>query len=1010
MAETKSFREMTDDEFVKTLTGGAPQRESTAATLPRSVNPETQAALVAASDLVRVRPPDDYVAPEAQRMGIRPGTFLDINRGADVGTRFGLGMDENQVSQLKYLAANYGPENVDISENGQFILRNQPTANGTPEDVMVNPAGLDGGDLVEMLGKMGYQGGGVAGGIVGGILSKHPIGRVVTGALGMALGGSAGGAIQDAIVRYRRGQPVDISDIAAYRGGMALIDAPLGILFAGTGKFGTKMVEGVLGVPWGSFEVTARTAAGRRIGLQLSPTQRAAAELEQGVPATQTQPARAGTGVAYPLTPGEAAGPDTALGRLFLRAEATASGRVGSATAADKATASKQRAEDELRRVFLGVPRTMPDDELSRLTSAQATGERALQRLRTEAESLSDAARLAQENMARTGTQEAQQIAGVNLAQRLDPTAVGGTVRTRATGDFAAGQGALGQRYDEFFGRPELRTRSISGNALADVAASVEAELTPQAVRTRAVNTGILDSRGNPITYEREQLERLDAFVNGKVRTFLDSLQGMRGARVAVNDLKQIRTGIDSAIAEGVAIPGVDVAQLRELRGRVTGVIGESLNDIDPALNAQWQALNNDYATHMARFDRTGIRELLVQEGEKGSLGSTEIAERVIGDSARAKDIYDGYRTFLGAQSSEFQQLRQVIAENALYRSLGDTTPFVDGGRLRAGLRSLRPEIAEDVFGANRPELARIGEVLEAAQGKNIDVDELRTLLRSRRGITAQGLRDLIGAESERAAAYNNKLIKAAADGTLDAERIRPSDFVRHASNMDPREAQRIMGILGDRPDVIQDINRLSIDRIWGQAQSESATSGGARLISPKTLNKVLDGANPERAAEQRATWRTLAGNDAINGLEALARTVASRDYNVNMFKGSIAGQSDVGRLILKGEVGMLPEVAHRWLLAFAYSGPLKRATTNMLVGQDRGRFLNAIISSTPFIQETMEMFGAEGAPLMEYYRQVVEKEQKREISGGSFRAMPTEEFEKILRNNSPNRPASERQ
>lgn len=997
----KSLREMTDDEFVKTLTGGAaPPRESTAATLPRSVNPETQAALAAASDLVRVRPPDDYVAPEAQRMGIRPGAFLDISKGADKGTRFGLGMDENQVSQLKYLASNYGPENVDISENGQFILRNQPTANGTPEDVMVNPAGLDGGDLVEMLGQMGYQGGGGVGGIVGGLLSKHPIGRVFTGALGMAIGGGAGGAIQDAIVRYRRGQPVDISDIAAYRGGMALIDAPLGVLFAGTGKTGTKLVEGALGVGvlFERTQIANTSRAGRALGMGTSPTQRAAAELE------------AQTGVAYPLTPGEAAGPDTAMGRLFLRAEATASGRVGSATAADKATAAKQQAEDELRRVFLGAPRTMTDDELRLLTSAEGTGERALQRLRTEAESLSDATLAAQTQVARTGTAEAQQLAGVNLAQRLDPTAVGGTLRSRASGDFTAGQGALGQRYDEFFGRPELRTRSISGNALADVAAAVESDLTPQAVRTRAVNTGILDAQGNPITYEREQLERLDAFVNGKVRTFLDSLQGMRGARVAVNDLKQIRTGIDSAIAEGVAIPGVDVAQLRELRGRVTGVIGESLNDIDPALNAQWQALNNDYAAHMGRFDRTGIRELLIREGEKGSLGSTEIAERVLGDSARAKDIYDGYRNFLGAQSPEFQQLRQVVAENALYGSISDVTPFVDGARLRAGVRNLRREIAEDVFGANRQELSRIGEVLEAAQSRNIDVDELRTLLRSRRGITAQGLRDLIGAETERAAAYNNKLIKAAADGTLDAERIRPSDFVRHASNMDPREAQRIMGILGDRPDLVQDINRLAIDRIWGQAQSESATSGGARLISPKTLNKVLDGPNPERAADQRATWRTLAGNDAINGLEALARTVSARGYNTDAFKSSIAGPMDVNRLILKGEVGMLPEVAHRWLLAFAYSGPLKRATTNMLVGQDRGRFLNAIISSTPFIQETREMFGAEAVPLMEYYRGVVEREQKREISGGTFRAMPDEEFEKVLRNNSPSRPPQERQ
>lgn len=946
------------------VTAAAPPT-TTAAQLPPSVTPETQAALGRATDAFKVTVPNSYVSPEGERMGIRPGVFLDISSGASKSTRFDIGKDENRLNQFKQLVAEFGPDNVDISEDDRFILRNQPSKGGGVEDVMVNPIGMDQGDIVEQLGQIGYLGGGGVGAWLGGLMSKNPIGRVITSSLGMAFGGLIGGSAQDAMVRFRRGGNIELGDIASHRLVQASIDAPVGILTAGVGKLGTKTVEGVLGIG----QVGNASRLGGALGMKRSETQQAAKELADQ------------TGVDYPLSPGEAAGPGTAAGRLFLRAEATASGRVGSASAIDRMLDQKQKAEDELLRVFFGFPRTMSDDELRVvMPDASEVGSQALRRLGKEADELTDATRVAQADVSATGTAEAQRMAGVNLSQRLDPTAVGSTVRGRVTGDFATQQQALGARYDSFFSRPELRARTVDGNSLARVAETVEKDLTPQALRTKEVPTGLVDEFDRPIMNEKEVVERINAFVNGSVKKSLDALKGLKGAKVGVNDLKMIRTGIDDSIAEGVAIPGVNVKQLRELRSEVTGVIGKSLDDIDPALRAEWSALNDDYAKGMARFDRKSIRDLLVKDGETGSVGSTEIAERIMGDNARAKDIYDAYKGFLGATSPEFKQLQRVVVEQSLYRSKGDTAPFIDGSRLRAGLRNLRPEIAEEILGTNQQELARIGEVLEASQGKNIDVAELRSLSRQHGGLTASKLKELIAAEDVRRGAYNNKLIKAAAEGTIDAERIRPSDFVRHASSMDPKDASKVMGVLSDRPDVVQGINRIAIDRIWAKAQAE-ASSSGHKLISPDMLKKVLDGANPERASVQRETWRVLAGSDAIKGLEQLVKTVAARGFNTSSFKGSLGGQGDVAHLMLKGEIGMLPEVAHRWLIAAAYSGPLKRATTNLIVSQDRGRFLNALIGSVPFVQETLEAFGPEtGAALMGYYRGMVEPEQKKEL------------------------------
>lgn len=943
-----------------------PRQQGSTPSLPSSVTPETQAALVKASDMLNVTVPRDYVSPEGERMGMRPGVSFNIHSGVDGGVRFDLGLDENEFNRFKYLVSRYGPENVFISQQGKFILRNQPTQDGTGgvEDVMVNAPGLDSGDLLEQLGQLGYQGGGVIGAVLGGLATKNPIGRVFTGALGMALGSGLGGGAQDAFVRARRGDPIELGDVAKDRAAQAVLDSVIGVGFAGAGKVATTALEGFIG----AAQISNAGKASGLLGLKPSKTQAAANEL------------RKETGVNYPLSPGEAAGPESAAGRLFLRAEATASGRVGSASSIDNMLSQQQKAEDELLRVFFGLDRTMTDAELRAATpAAEEVGESALRRLRTEAEAKTGAVRAEQENIALAGTQEAQLRAGVNLRSRLDPTAIGQQIQERAAGDFEKQRATFGARYDAFFDKPEVTARVVKGDALARAVEKVEDKLTPQALIEKEVKD--FDAYGNPVARSKEQLERLDAFVNGKVKSFIDTLKSLRGAKVSANDLKQIRTSIDDAIAEGVAIPGVNTKQLSELRKGLTGAIGDALEAVDPALKQEWTTLNTDYASSMARFDRNAIRELLIKEGEKGALGRTKIAERVIGNSPEAKDIYDSYKSFLGETSPEFTNLKQVISEHALYRSLGDTTPYIDGASLRNALKNnLRPEIAEDVLGANKQELARIGEVLEAAQGKTLDVNELNALVRSRTGWTASALRDLVQAEADRAAAYNNKLIRAAAEGTIDAESIRASDFVRYASQLDPKEAQRVMGVLASSPNLVQDINRLAIMRIWKKAQAD-ASSSGHKLISPSLLNQVLEGTNPERAVDQRKTWRVLAGDEAINGLELLTQVVQSRAFKTSNFKGTLAGQGDVSRLLLKGEAGMLPEVAQRWLIAFAYSGPLKKATTNLIVSQDRGRFLNALIGSVPFAQELRHTFGADtAAGMMAYYHDVVDPLQRREL------------------------------
>jgi hypothetical protein len=895
---------------------------------------DTQAALDAASRTLNVRVPDDYVTPEGARMGIRPGVFLDTTTGAGAGTRFQLGLDENQLNQFKWLVSRYGPENVDLSDEGRFILRNQPTPTGGVEDVLVDPVGIEGGDIAQLGSQALPIAAGIGGGLVGGGFGARAgstlgggIVRVLSSAAGMAAAQETVGLGQDAITRLIRDHPVDMKSIGAERAKLAAMDFGLGIAAAGAGKFIGKLGEGLLG---GLGIKTRQTAADR--------AQRALAER---------------TGVTRPLTPGE-----EAESPILLRLESMMAGRPGTSGTMQRMWEAQQKADDELRRVFLGLPRTLSDEEVeSLLPRRDLVGQRGLERLRPEVARSEAAEATARADILATGSQEAQRLAGVNLQRPVNATHVGANLRSRAVGDFDAFRAIMRPRYEAFFTRPEVTTRILPGDNLANAARRVEAQFVPAAETAEGVTS-------------------LDRFTPAKLRGFLDQLGRLEGSQVGINDLKRIRTGIDDAIAEGVSIPGTDTAALSALREAVDTEISGSLTALDSAfgtrLLSEWNQLNTDYAQGMTRFNRTGVRELLVREGEKGALGNTAIVDRVVGEGASALDNYNAYRDFFGATSSEFQALQTAARQDVLLGSLSDVTPYIRGSTLRTRLRNLRPEVAQELFGANREELGRIGAVLERAAGKTLDAEELHAVARSGT-LTASRLQNLIQAEDRVARDYANDLLKAAGRGQLNAETIDPSTFVSRLNAMDPNDAQRIMGAVSGDAALVAEIRQLAVEDIWSQIR---AGAFGLKKVSPELLQRTLGDKT------RQETWRNVVGQDTLDGLSALLKSVASSSTVAKGFGGSsIAGANDLSQIALHGEIGALPELAVRTLIGFLYSGPMRRSITNIAKGEDLGRVLNSVVASTPFVEHLASRFGSDGALLlMANLRSLIEPLQIEEL------------------------------
>lgn len=872
--------------------------------------------------------------------GARDGVNFAPGRGASKAVRAALSFDSDRINQFKLLSKVYGMENVDV-KGGQFNIRNQTNPDtGKIEDFPVNPVGFDTGDIAGMAGDVLPVLAGAVGAKIGGARTERPILKVLSGLTGMALGQESAAGAQEAVSRWAQGNDIKPGSLAYERSIDAAKDMALGAFLAG----GTKIASKAASAAAGAFGIETGSTATTEAAKQLADK----------------------TGVQYPLTPGQAA-----ENKFLMRMEATAKPSIGSVGVMSRIDAEKSAAEDELRRVFLGLPRTLTDEQLAAtLPKADITGQKVLGRLGTESLRLEGDVAKASAAVERTGTAEAQARAGVNLASPLEPTSVGTQLRAKAVGDFDAFKGAMGQRYEAFEANPEITNRVVPGDNLAKLGRQVENELFPQAQRTKTVPTGIVGPTGSPITKTVTSIEPIDAFVASAAKRTVDGLKALEGARVGIADMKRIRTNLDNSIAEGIAIPGTDVKQLLTLREKLTDSIRDSLGKMNPKLLSQWDSLNTDYAKGMERFNRVGIRQMLVKEGETGSVGNAQLARSVGSGEPSALDRYNDFKQFYGSASPEFRSVQQLAREQVLQGSLSETSGYITGAQLRSNLRSLDPEVAKDLFGANKQELHRIGEVLSVAQG-NLDVNELKKLA-SRGNLTAAMLPDLIAAESAKAKALGNSLIKAAAKGSYIGEEVlKPSQVVRNLTQMDPDQAVKVLGVLHDRPDLLHDVRSLAVEDLWSsvQANLKGRTGVTSGLIEESLGNEV-----------QRRTWKVLLGNDVVDNLTKLGEVVKSGELGTRVFgsAGAMRATAETSELEKGGILSVASRAAQRMLIATLYTGSLNQSVINLATPQNQGRLLNAVIASTPFVEQVRERFGPDAPAVMQSLRSIAEPKQER--------------------------------
>lgn len=907
------------------------------------LSPDTRRALEQATSETNQNINPESLSEANKKLGIRPGVPFNLERGAPAKIRAALSFDEDKLNQYKLLSNVYGQDNVAISDDSRFVIRNQinPTT-GTKEDFLVNPVGLDWGDVASLSGDVLPLAAAVIGQGKGAKFGSRPVTKALGGLTGMALGQEATTAAQQEISRLLQGQPLEPGTLAGERTKSAIADVALGGGMALGVKGASKLGAGMLG------------ALGIRVGE--TPTEAAAKELAKQ------------TGVNIPLTPGE-----TLNSGLLLRAESAAKPRIGTVGVMSKVDEAKQAAQDELRRVFLGLPRTLSDDDLAAvLPKSDITGQQVLKTLGEETTRLKSGVQSAKDIAQSVGSVEAQTVAGTNLNAPISSVSLGERLRAKAVGDLDTFKTAMAERYNAFEANPLVSDRVVSGDVLAKAGKDIERNLFPQAVRTSEVPFPIVGPKGQALTIIKETAEPIDSFVAASARRAVNELKGLEGARIGISDMKRIRTSIDNSIAEGVAIPGTDVKQLISLREKVTDAIRDSLGKLDPKLLKEWDTLNTDYAQGMSRFNTKSIKPMLIPEGEPGSVGNAQLARAVGSGSEAAIDKFNDFKKFYGATSPEFQDVKRLAREQVLRGSPDETTGFISGQRLRSNLRSLDPEVSDELFGQSAKELHKIGAALEGVQG-NLDINELRQLA-ANGTLTARAIPGLIQAERERATAFANKLIKAADKGVnIDTEVIKPSEVVRSLISLDPKQAQSVLGILHAEPALLEDVRKLAVEELWGRVQANSL---GQKKVTTGLIQEALGD------DVQKRTWKLLLGPDVVSNLETLSKVLKPQELSMKAFKsaGSLGATTDIAQLERGGFSSVLGAAAERMLLSVLYTGPLKNVIVNLGTPLNQGRILNGVIASTPFIEAVVDRFGENAPGIMSSMRRIVEPKQQRQL------------------------------
>lgn len=840
------------------------------------------------------------------KIGARPGVPMDMESGISFMERLRTSFQPTPDEEVKALEAAYGPGKVRRNQYGWLIVE-KPGADGKPTDVLVDPIGVDFGDLATIASVAPELAGGAVGALKLGSRAPGVLNAFKT-LVGMAAGTAAAGAAKDTAVRVAESEPVQLGETAKRRGVGAGVDVAIG------GTLGTAAkVVGKASSPFsniGEIQFKARDA------------QRFFKDKY---------------GVSLNLTPAEATG-----NSFLVRAESMEMQKPGASVPFEKLLKEREAQLTDLQRLALGGG--VPDEE--------AAGQRALAALGAKTAPLEQNVQRAASATATTAQSEL--TAGIGAP--VDKTQVGQAIRSRAEGLRTEFQVESKRLYDDVFNDPLTQTKNISGDELARDAGRLIDRL--PSVK-KQVPTGVLLPSGAPAMTTQDVT--LKEFVPDGVMAKLDALRQGKGQQFRLDELMQMRREVDNAIAQGEAIPGYQTKNLTEIRSFLTDRISTGLKGLSPDLLNKWKTANDFYAKEVGKFKKAGIAEIF-RDPEQGSyLGETALVDRVTGGGSKAQDVYRSYKEFFGATSPEVQGIQQAVRDEVFGRDRIEG--FVDAKGFAKRITQLAkdaPTAFEDAFGPNAASLRNSARALEAAQGGTIPEQELVAAVNSG-NLSGRKLQEMLAAQAMKDKAYRNELVKSVSEGNLKPDTIKPTEFVNRmvfAKGTQPEDLRGVVGLLQDRPEVLEDIRRLTFQKVLDDATSVAPT--GKRTLVANDIEKTLSDENMVKRLQ------TALGSSTYEDLVRLKDFLKPGAVVQQAAKsaGGLSAGAQVSALVETGALRYVDRAIKNFFIATVYTTrPIRALISNNVIGPDeQARLVNYVIASTPFLEAVTREFTEEGA------------------------------------------------
>lgn len=863
-------------------------------------------------------------------------------QGLTAGQRLMLGFRNTPTDKAQYLVNQFGVGNVLPTPDESNFLIKTVGEDGKPKVIMANEIGLSGGDVAALgsaipqtvAALLAVKGGrsiprvGVLKGGVGALRD------MVTG----AIGAETAGAVTDVASQLYDTGTTDIGQVAKERATNIPVDVALDALTGGAvkaGKGALNILSNPLGIAQGEVQRNAIDAV-RRI--------------------------KDKTGIDLQLSGGEASGlPVQQMMESYVESKP-------SGTGAQRAFKDKQDSIVSQFQAFLfGGAKT--DEEIGMAAANELQGIRTVFDKNTE-----NAALALRKNITKGIEDEIDSLApGASILLKPE---LGGAVR----GKIEVLRNAEKAKSDQLFGAVKAligdNDRIFPAKGLAKDADEIIKSL-PSVDKIVTEVSPLLDASGRPLTQAEIKEVPLKEFIPENIIARLKALKDAKDSSFSLSDLQQLRSDVYDDIRKSEAVPGYGTGYLSKIGKSLTKAIDDGIEGLkDPNIKSTLKIANEHYKTDVLKFEEAGIGDLFRRVREPGFMENSQIVDRLINDP----DKYSRTIKLLGPQSQEANTIRKFIADDIFKSSMVDLDgEFVDSKQFVKSLKNFADKnrsTFNDVFQGKAGTLIGMAKAGGIAEGE-VPARELREILTSNKSNRDIGLaiNKLVNARELEKSLYKNTVIKKFTKGELDADSIRPQEFVNNfLSDASPSEIKDVMSLLSGSPDLTEQIRRKSMEKLFLAAErnptaldiSRKAAGDKTIMASGETIFKEL--------SSDSEKFRSVLGSETYDLLKDYLSYEAARVRKKEIAQGTgmLAKGSAISALInnTPGIKDLASIVKYKIASNILASDAMRKISARTWRAGEIPDMWKLIATSEPFVKGIVEDFG-KGSSVYRFLRLV---------------------------------------